>query len=55
MVLIICIQLFKKQTIYGGRVVENNEMQGDVPVSDMRHAFRGRKRCIDFLDFFQIA
>ena len=39
MVLTICFQLFKKQTIYGGRVVETNEMHGDVPVSDMRHAF----------------
>ena len=47
MVLTICIQLFKKQTIYGGRVVEKkkkkkkkNEMNGDVPVSERRHAFR---------------
>ena len=47
MVLTICFQLFKKKkkkkkkkTIYGGRVVGKNEMHGDVPVYDMRHAFR---------------
>ena len=40
-VLTICFHLFKKQTILwrqGGR--KKNEMNGDVPVSDMRHAFR---------------
>ena len=40
MALTICFQLFKKQTIYGGRVVEKNEMHVDVPVSDMQQAFR---------------
>ena len=41
MVVTICFQLLKTQTIYGGSVYENkNEMHGDVPVSDMRHAFR---------------
>ena len=40
MVLTICFQLFKKQTIlwrYGDW--KQNEMNGRVPVSDMRHAF----------------
>ena len=42
MVLAICFQLLKKnKPFYGGRVVEKkNEMNGDVPVSDMPHAFR---------------
>ena len=43
MILTICFQLFKKQIIlwrYMCRVVEKNEMYGDVPVSDMRQAFR---------------
>ena len=34
----------KKKTIYGGSVVEKkNEMHGDEPVSDMRHALRSKK------------
>ena len=40
MVFTICFQLFKKQPFCGGRVVEKNEIHGEVPVSDMRHAFR---------------
>ena len=30
----------RNKPLYGGRVVEKTEMHGDVPVSDMRHAFR---------------
>ena len=30
----------RNKPFYGGRVVEENEMNGEVPVSDMRHAFR---------------
>ena len=44
LVLTICFQLFKKQTIYGDRVVERNEMNGDEPVSNMRHAFRAAEK-----------
>ena len=41
MVSTICFQLFKIQPIlWSSRVVEKNEMNGDVPVSDRRHAFR---------------
>ena len=29
----------RHKPFYGGRMVETNEMYGDVPVSDMRHAF----------------
>ena len=42
MVLTISFQVLKKQTILwrkGGW--KKNEMNGDVPVSDMWHAFRG--------------
>ena len=39
MVLKICFQLFKKQTIETIVVEKKNEMNGDVPGSDMRHAF----------------
>ena len=56
-VLTICFQLFKKQTVFRGRVVEKKkkkkkkrkeekkkkgeeEMHGDLPVSDTRLAFR---------------
>ena len=34
MVLTICFQLFKKQTILWRIVVEKNEMNDDVPVSE---------------------
>ena len=42
MVLTIFFQLFKKQTHFMevGWLKKKNEMNGDVPVSDMRHAFR---------------
>ena len=30
----------RNKPFYGGRVVEKNEMHDDVPVTDMRHAFR---------------
>ena len=30
----------RNKPFYGGRVVEKNEMHGDVPISDMRYAFR---------------
>ena len=40
MVLTTCFQLFKKQAIFFGvGWLKKNEMNGDVPVSDMRHAF----------------
>ena len=32
--------MFPTKPFYGRRVVEQNEMHGDVPVSDTRHAFR---------------
>ena len=53
MVLTICFQLFKKQTIlcrYGGW---KNDMYGDVPVSDMQHEFRVSKSWVDFWDFLR--
>ena len=40
MVLTICFQLFTKQTILWGKGGRKDEMNGDVPVSDRRHAFR---------------
>ena len=39
MVLTICFQLFKKRTIFTGWL-KKNEMNGGVPASDIRHAFR---------------
>ena len=34
-VLRICFQLLRNKPFYGGRVVEKNETNGDVPVSNM--------------------
>ena len=39
MILPICFQLSKKQTILWRLCCWKNEMNGDVPVSDMQHAF----------------
>ena len=54
MVVTICFQLFKKQTIFGDSVVETKMkwmVMYQYPTCDMHCVHR--KRCVDFWDFFR--
>ena len=44
MVSTICSNCSRNKPFCGGRVVEKNELNSHVPVSDMRHAFRAAEK-----------